>query len=43
MTLIASLGVVAGVFLLVPEGLVVTAVLWGVAQSQLQFTEAKVN
>ena len=32
MTLISSLGVVAGVFLLVPKGLVVTVVLWGVAK-----------
>lgn len=31
MTLISSLGVVAGVFLLVPKG-VVAVVLWGVAK-----------
>ena len=32
MTLISSLGVVAGVFLLLPKGLLVTVVLWGVAK-----------
>ena len=32
MTLISSLGLLAGVFLLVPKGLFVTAVLWGVAK-----------
>ena len=32
MTLISSLGVVAGVFLLVPKGVVVAVVLWGVAK-----------
>jgi hypothetical protein len=32
MTLISSLGVIAGVFLLVPKGVVVTVVLWGVAK-----------
>lgn len=32
MTVISSLGVMAGVFLLVPKGIVVMAVLWGVAR-----------
>ncbi len=32
MTLISSLGLLAGVFLLVPKGIVVTVVLWGVAK-----------
>jgi hypothetical protein len=32
MTLMSSLGLLAGVFLLVPKGLVVTVVLWGVAK-----------
>ncbi len=32
MTLISSLGLLAGVFLLVPKGVVVTVVLWGVAK-----------
>ena len=32
MDMLSSLGVIAGVFLLVPKGLVVTAVLWGVAK-----------
>jgi hypothetical protein len=32
MTLISNLGVIAGVFLLVPKGVVVTVVLWGVAK-----------
>jgi hypothetical protein len=32
MSMLAGLGVVAGVFLLVPKGLVVMVVLWGVAK-----------
>ena len=32
MTLISSLGLLAGVFLLVPKGIVVTVVLWVVAK-----------
>ncbi len=32
MTLISSLGLLAGVFLLVPKGVLVTVVLWGVAK-----------
>ncbi len=32
MTLISSLGLLAGVFLLVPKGVVVTIVLWGIAK-----------
>lgn len=32
MTLISSLGLLVGVFLLVPKGVVVTVVLWGVAK-----------
>ena len=32
MSMLASLGLLAGVFLLVPKGLVVMAVLWGVAK-----------
>ncbi len=32
MTLISSLGLLAGVLLLVPKGVVVTVVLWGVAK-----------
>ena len=32
MDMLSSLGLLAGVFLLVPKGVVVTAVLWGVAQ-----------
>jgi hypothetical protein len=32
MDMLSSLGVIAGVFLLVPKGVVVTAVLWGVAK-----------
>lgn len=32
MTVISSLGLLAGAFLLVPKGFVVAAVLWGVAK-----------
>ena len=32
MTVIASLGLLAGVFLMVPKGAVVAVVLWGVAK-----------
>lgn len=34
MNVISSLGVIAGVFLLVPKGAVVAVVLWGVGQLQ---------
>jgi hypothetical protein len=33
MSMLTSLGLLAGVFLLVPKGLVVTVVLWGVAKA----------
>lgn len=32
MTVLSSLGLLAGVFLLVPKGVAVTVVLWGVAK-----------
>ena len=32
MNVLSSLGVIAGVFLLVPQGAVVAVVLWGVAK-----------
>ncbi len=32
MGMLASLGLLAGVFLLVPKGLVLTTLLWGVAK-----------
>ena len=32
MSMLSSLGLLAGVFLLVPKGLLVTVVLWGVAK-----------
>jgi hypothetical protein len=32
MTVLSSLGLLAGFFLLVPKGVVVTVVLWGVAK-----------
>jgi hypothetical protein len=32
MSMLSSLGLLAGVFLFVPKGVVVTAVLWGVAK-----------
>jgi hypothetical protein len=33
MSVLSSLGLMAGVFVLVPKGMVVTAVLWGVTKA----------